>query len=75
MKKRDYAGGSQKMAGNEQIAAEVGQNPAGIGYVGMAYVKAGGVKVVPDRRRDPFDPKCPEPFLSLLASDLLLHQW
>src|SRR5213082_3807003 len=45
-KKRDYAGGSQKMAGNEQIAAEVGKNPAGIGYVGMAYTKAGGVKVV-----------------------------
>jgi phosphate transport system substrate-binding protein len=47
MKKRDYAGGSQKMAGNEQIAAEVGKNPNGIGYVGMAYTKAGGVKVVP----------------------------
>src|SRR6184192_3787301 len=46
MKKRDYAPGSQKMAGNEQIAAEVGKNPAGIGYVGMAYTKAGGVKVV-----------------------------
>ena len=46
MKKRDYAAGSQKMAGNEQIAAEVGKNPAGIGYVGMAYTKAGGVKVV-----------------------------
>jgi phosphate transport system substrate-binding protein len=46
MKKRDYAGGSQKMAGNEQIAAEVGKNPAGIGYVGMAYTKASGVKVV-----------------------------
>jgi phosphate transport system substrate-binding protein len=46
MKKRDYAGGSQKMAGNEQIAAEVGKNPAGIGYVGMAYTKAAGVKVV-----------------------------
>ena len=46
MKKRDYAGGSQKMAGNEQIAAEVGKNPSGIGYVGMAYTKAGGVKVV-----------------------------
>ena len=47
MKKRDYAGGSQKMAGNEQIAAEVGKNPNGVGYVGMAYMKAGGVKVVP----------------------------
>ena len=47
MKKRDYAGGSQKMAGNEQIAAEVGKNPNGVGYVGMAYTKAGGVKTVP----------------------------
>src|SRR5436190_1408816 len=47
MKKRDYAPGSQKMAGNEQIAAEVGKNPAGIGYVGMAYTKAVGIKVVP----------------------------
>ena len=37
MKKRDYAGGSQKMAGNEQIAAEVGKNPNGVGYVGLAY--------------------------------------
>src|SRR5678816_4275920 len=46
MKKRDYAPGSQKMAGNEQIAAEVGKNPHGVGYVGMAYIKAGGVKVV-----------------------------
>jgi phosphate transport system substrate-binding protein len=47
MKKRDYAPGSQKMAGNEQIAAEVGKNPNGVGYVGMAYTKASGVKVVP----------------------------
>jgi phosphate transport system substrate-binding protein len=47
MKKRDYAGGCQKMAGNEQIAAEVGRNPNGIGYVGLAYTKAGGVKVMP----------------------------
>jgi phosphate transport system substrate-binding protein len=46
MKKRDYAGGSQKMAGHEQIAAEVGKNPNGIGYVGLAYMKAGGIKVV-----------------------------
>jgi phosphate transport system substrate-binding protein len=47
MKKRDYAPGSQKMAGHEQIAAEVGKNPNGIGYVGLAYMKAGGIKVVP----------------------------
>jgi phosphate transport system substrate-binding protein len=47
MKKRDYASGSQKMAGNEQIASEVGKNPNGVGYVGLAYTKAGGIKVTP----------------------------
>jgi len=46
MKKRDYAPGSQKMAGHEQIAAEVGKNPNGVGYVGLAYMKAGGIKVL-----------------------------
>jgi phosphate transport system substrate-binding protein len=45
MKKRDYAPRSQKMAGNEQIAAEVGKNANGTGYVGLAYTKAGGIKV------------------------------
>src|ERR1700736_4704636 len=47
MKKRDYAPSSQKMAGNEQIASEVGKNPNGAGYVGLAYTKAGGIKVAP----------------------------
>jgi phosphate transport system substrate-binding protein len=47
MKKRDYAPSSQKMAGNEQIAAEVGKNPNGIGYVGLAYDKAPGIKAIP----------------------------
>ena len=46
MKKRDYAPGAQKMAGHEQIAAEVGKNKNGIGYVGLAYMKAGGIKVL-----------------------------
>ncbi len=46
MKKRDYATSSQKMAGNEQIAAEVAKNPNGIGYVGLAYIHAPGIKVV-----------------------------
>ncbi|MES2309143.1 MAG: phosphate ABC transporter substrate-binding protein [Verrucomicrobiota bacterium] len=45
MKKRDYSASSQKMAGNEQIVAEVSKNKNGIGYVGMAYSKAVGVKV------------------------------
>ena len=47
MSKRDYAPSAQKMAGNEQIAAEVGKNANGVGYVGLAYVKAAGIKVVP----------------------------
>lgn len=47
MSKRDYAGGSQKLAGNEQIVAEVAKNPNGIGYVGLAYVKSPGLRVVP----------------------------
>ena len=47
MKKREYAPSAQKMAGNEQIASEVSKNPNGIGYVGLAYTKAKGVKVLP----------------------------
>lgn len=47
MRKRDYARSSQKLAGNEQIVAEVAQNPNGIGYVGLAYLKAAGIKVLP----------------------------
>src|SRR6476646_10876656 len=46
MKKRDYTGAAQKMAGNEQIASEVGRNASGIGYVGLAYLKTPGVKAV-----------------------------
>ena len=46
MNKRDYAGSSQKMAGNEQIASEVSKNPNGIGYVGLAYTETPGIKVV-----------------------------
>jgi len=46
MSKKDYAPTSQKLAGNEQIASEVGKNPNGIGYVGMAYVNAASVKAV-----------------------------
>lgn len=43
---KDYASSSQKMAGNEQIVQEVASNRNGIGYVGLAYIKAKGVKVV-----------------------------
>src|SRR5690242_5099829 len=53
MKKRDYAPTSQKLAGNEQIASEVAKNPKGVGYVGLAYTKASGIKVVPIDRAMP----------------------
>ncbi len=45
MRKKDYAPSSQKMAGNEQIASEVAGNPNGIGYVGLAYSHAAGIKI------------------------------
>ncbi|MDB6167654.1 MAG: phosphate binding protein [Verrucomicrobia bacterium] len=45
MKNRDYASSSQKMAGNEQIVAEVAKNPSGVGYVGLAYTNESGTKV------------------------------
>lgn len=47
MNSRDYGPMTQKMAGNEQIAAEVAKNSNGIGYVGLAYIGTPGVKVLP----------------------------
>lgn len=44
---RDYGEDTQKMAGNEQIAAEVAGNPNGIGYVGLAYLDTPGIKTLP----------------------------
>jgi phosphate transport system substrate-binding protein len=58
MKKRDYAKGSQKMAGHEQIAAEVGKNKNGIGYVGLAYMKAGGIRSCRSMARCLPRPRC-----------------
>ncbi len=46
MKKRNYAPSAQKMAGNEQIAEEVAKNANGIGYVGIAYTDAKGIKTL-----------------------------
>lgn len=46
MKDRHYGPKTQKMAGNEQIAAEVGSNPRGIGYVGHAFANAKNIKIV-----------------------------
>lgn len=47
MNSRDYGDETQKMAGNEQIASEVANNPNGIGYVGLAYIGTPGIKVLP----------------------------
>lgn len=46
MRKKDYGPETQKMAGNEQIVAEVAKNPYGIGYVGLAYLNTPGIKVI-----------------------------
>ncbi|MEM0966883.1 MAG: phosphate ABC transporter substrate-binding protein [Verrucomicrobiota bacterium] len=56
---REYAPNAQKMAGNEQIASEVANNPNGIGYVGLAYINTPGVKVVPVDGLAPDNPKYP----------------
>ncbi len=47
MSSRDYGEDTQKMAGNEHIASEVAKNAYGIGYIGLAYTAAPGLKVVP----------------------------
>ena len=46
LKSRNYSEFSQKLAGNEQIAAEVAGNPNAIGYVGIAYTKREGIKIL-----------------------------
>lgn len=59
MGNRDYCPSSLRMAGNEQIVAEVADNPHGMGYVGLAYLhhpmikilKVGGVGPDPDSIR------------------------
>ena len=53
MNSRDYGSDTQKMAGNEQIAAEVASNANGIGYVGLAYISTPGVKVLPVQGAQP----------------------
>ena len=75
MKKRNYAGGAQKMAGNEQIASEVGKNQNGIGYVGMAYIKAAGDPPSGSGRCDAIRRNGASQILRLFPSDVLLHQW
>jgi len=47
MASRDYGDNTQKVAGNEQIAAEIAGNVNGIGYVGLAYTETPGIKVLP----------------------------
>lgn len=47
MSSRDYGDHTQKVAGNEQIAAEVARNVNSIGYVSLAYTDTQGIKVVP----------------------------
>ncbi len=46
MKKRDYVGSSQKLEHNELISKAVSENKNGIGYVGVGYAKAAGIKLL-----------------------------
>lgn len=59
MSSRNYGENTQKMAGNEHIAAEVSKNPNGIGYVGLAYIHTPGVKVIPIGATKATDPDYP----------------
>ncbi|WP_367873196.1 phosphate ABC transporter substrate-binding protein [Luteolibacter sp. Populi] len=43
---KDYAPGSQKLAGSEQVGEEVSKNKNGIGYVGLAYSEGPGIRSV-----------------------------
>ena len=69
MSSRDYGPETQKMAGNEQIAAEVAKNPNGIGYVGLAYINTPGVKVLP------VEGSAPDAADTLWQGPLLLDQY
>jgi len=73
MKKRDYAGSSQKMAGNEQITSEVAKNPNGIGYVGLRLHPRCGYQGCLDRRPIAEQGKHPKEGLSLRSYPDLLY--
>jgi len=68
-------GARQKMAGNEQIASEVGKNPNGAGYVGLAYTKAGGIKVMPIDGVSPSTQTVHAKTYPYASADILLHEW
>ena len=74
MSEKDYAGTAQKMAGNEEIASEVGKNPNGVGYVGMAYLKAAGIKAVAVNGVKPTIATVRNHSYPHLPLDLLLHE-
>jgi phosphate transport system substrate-binding protein len=74
MKKRDYAGSSQKMAGNEAIAAEVAKNANGIGYVALAYLHDPGIKTVAVDGTTPNEETVQAKQYPYSPPDVLLHQ-
>jgi phosphate binding protein len=74
MKKRDYAPGSQKMAGNEQIAAEVGKEPKRRRLRRHGLHQSWRSKSYADRWRSALDQKRASAHLSLLAPHILLHE-
>ena len=46
MRERDYGSHVRLLAGNERIAAEVASSPGSIGYLGLAYIRTPGLKIV-----------------------------
>lgn len=56
---RDYSDEILKMAGNEQIAHEVANNTDAIGYVGLAYTRRPGIRILPIDGHLPGEPDYP----------------
>lgn len=46
MRGRDYGTHARLLAGNERIADEVASTPGAIGYLGLAYIRTSGLKMV-----------------------------
>jgi len=71
LRSRNYGEFSQKLAGNEQIATEVAENPFAIGYVGLAYAGREGVKTLEIDGHMPVDADYPyaRPLFFLVNSE------
>lgn len=72
LQSRNYSRRIQKMASNEQISHEVAGSLGGIGYVGLAYAKNSGTRVLRINERLPVDSGYPlaRPLYFLVNSNL-----